>query len=267
MDRKLVGAIAFVLALPAAKDAGAEFPSDLGVSYDALYVGDANLAGRTVQANFLVQNLALELGYEDFGFGVLVRDTRRLDPSQRGQIPEIGTMLTGRYSPVLTDWLRLDAVARIGLTHSISDADQPLYATETDLRLSLIAFDPVGLEVGTEKLFLSGQLGSQVNWTGRTQLVGGLGLWWRQLGAYGTAFWSANGVRDVVEAEPGTDRFARLADSGISLSLTWDIEIAHDQTLQVELRQNIPLYNGGFDTAIALRWRLDLLEPAPEMAW
>jgi hypothetical protein len=108
------------------RSASAEFPHDLGVSYEALYVGDASLGGETVQANFLVQELGLELGYEDFGFGLLVRDTRRLDLTSAGQSPEVGVMLTGRYTPVLTNWLRLDAGVRLGLTHHLSGSSCPV---------------------------------------------------------------------------------------------------------------------------------------------
>jgi hypothetical protein len=114
---------------------------------------------------------------------------------------------------------------------------------------------------------VSGQLASQVNWTGRTQLIGGLGVWWRQLGAYGTAFWSVNGTRDPLRADPGSRRFARLADSGVTLSLTWDLELAGQHDLQLEVRQTVPLDVGGFDTAVGLRWRVDFVGRGPEHAW
>lgn len=252
----------YLLALIPAS-AEASFPQDVVTSYDLLFVGPVELSNQRRQVDLLVQSFSFELGVEDWGIGLVIREGRSLNEA-RPYRPETGVMLSGRFSPVLTDWLRLDASGLVGLTHGTTDPSQPNFATESVFRASAVVFDPVGLGPAQNRIFLSSHAGFEVNWTGRTQLVGGGGAWWRGLGLYGTAYWSANGV-DGLSDDP--NRFAFLDAAGLTASLSYDFEF-ETQALRVAIRQNVPLRNAGWDIGLNLQWSYDLSNPTSlEMAW
>ena len=246
------------------------FPDDAALGYSASYTPQARFSGRLFEAGMLRQTLALELGWGDFGVGVRLHDAESLVRTVPGE-SEFGVMLTGAYSPVLTNYLRLELNTRIGLTHGSSNPGQPLFATDTDLRVRLVAFDPVGLRIGSERLFLSGHLGGNLNWVGRTQASVGGGLWWRQLGLYVTAFQTLVGVdvQDLGNSVP-RNAFARLRASELSVAFSWDIRLSQTDELQLEIRQGVPLENGGFTGILAATWRFsfeDASDESFEAAW
>lgn len=233
-------------------------PDDFALGYDIMFIPSARIGENMERKDYLRQNLRPEMGWGDFGFGLQIQDARSLDASSSAE-DEVGIMLTLRFSPELTDFLRFESFGRVGLTHPQSDPGQPLFATESDLSAKLILFDQDGLGPTGQAVFLSGHAGMFVNWLGKTQVLGGFGGWWRELGLYATLFWTLSGAPP--DASQG---WARVDDAGVSVALSWDLDLGQDDALRIELRQNIPFRNGGFDTTLAVGWRVSLLEPLPE---
>lgn len=260
--RSLILVFAFLLSPAVAR---ASFADDLVVGYDGLYISGAVIGGQDADLGLLRQTLWAELGVGDFGVGMTAVGAH--DVKNGALDPEYGLMLTGRWGPVLADFLRLDSFLRVGLTHEWSDPASALFATDTDLRLGLVAFDPVGVGTMGSAVFFSGHAGGRINWRGKAQLLGGAGAWWRQLGIYATLFWTLNGPS---QPSPTEEAFwARVDDAGLTVSLSWDLELPSEQSLRIAARYNHPIRNAGRDLGLTLTWRFAFLEAGEveEAAW
>lgn len=208
----------------------------------------ATLDGVSRDMDFFRHNLELAVGRGPASLGVLYQITDKAKRTEAGT-PERGLMLTAGYDHVLSERLRLEAFGRLGLTPGL-DFGQPLYATDTDLRLNLVASDPDGLPgLAGRRLYPSGYVGGIVNRHGRVQGLAGAGLWWDRVGTYLTGFYAFNGVEDVA-ADAAGRAFANLRNGGVSLSLTYAVG-----PLAFGARQNFVLRNGGNDFTLSVRFR------------
>ncbi len=171
---------------------------------------------------------------------------------------EHGFMLTAGYDAVLSPRWRVETYARVGLGGG-TDPGHALYATDTDMRVNVVAFEPDGWGLlAGRPLFPSAYAGGVVNRYGRVQAIGGAGLWWNSIGTYITAFSALNGVDDpLATLQSGGPEapylFAALSNAGMSGSVS--IERG---PFQVGLRRNIALRNGGDDLTLWAAYRYTL---------
>ncbi len=178
-------------------------------------------------------------------FGALYQYTTRGGDFGGGD-SENGVMLTGSYDHVLSLNARLELFGRLGVTDT--DVYQPLFATDTDLRVNLVLFDPDGAGYWRgHSFFTSGYVGTLVNSWGRVQALGGIGSWWNRYGVYLTGFYSFNGD----DARGQRINFAELDNAGISLTL-----IAQLARYQFEVKRNFVIRNGGNDLTFTLKYKL-----------
>lgn len=238
-----------VLCLGLAPAVRAQWVDDVLVRYSRMAIQDVTLAQGRMDVAFFRHNLDVAVGRGPVTLGLTYQLTDTGTPGQG--TPEQGLMLTGSYGRLLSHRLRLEARGRLGLTPGI-DYGQPLYATDTDLNVNLVAFHPEGVMLLRRRpVYPSAYVGGIVNRFGRWQGIGGAGAWWNQVGLYLTAFYAFNGVADP--SQPGPDAahaFAKLQNAGISGSVSYEW-----QGFLLGLRRNWALRNGGNDLTLTLQYR------------
>ena len=234
----------------------AQHVSDFKVRYSGMTITRAKLENvGTLPVDFYRHNLEREVGLGQ-GFVGLTYQYATKD-KHTGKIGntfgkvEDGLMLTAGYNHILSERLRLEAYGRAGIWGETNHA-QALYATDTDLRLSLVAYAPEGFAMmGRHPVFHSLQAGVNVNRFGRVQgLVGG-GLWWRGIGVYLSGFQAFNGVVDPLHPGADVDKvFANLKNSGVSVGAGYEY-----RDFLLWLKHNYALMNGGNDLMLSLQYQ------------
>ncbi len=227
----------------------AQIINDLTVRYSYMKITEAQVGGLTKKPTFYRNYLDLEFGRGQTTFGFTFQKTGKSDETQSGK-KETGLMLTATHDYILSNSVRIQGYGRLSLTGNDDDA-QPLYATDTDLRFNVIAFDKDGFGLLNHKSFYpSGYVGGVVNRYGRVQAIAGAGLWWNYVGIYVTGFHAFNGVDDPFN--PGDDldnRFANLKNRGYSVDVSY--EWNH---FKLAIKQNFAIKNSGNDLSISLQY-------------
>lgn len=253
--RRVFLPVFFLLTLSARKPVKAQWLDDLTIRYSVMAITGSTLKVEAFEPSLYRHNIALTLGRGPATLGLLFQITDRGHVDDGVDFfyskPEQGLMLTGGYDFLLSDRLRLESYGRLGLTRG-HDFGQPLYATDTDLRVNLVVFDLDGAGLLRGKpYFRSGYVGVIVNRFGRIQGIAGAGVWWNGIGTYLTGFYAFNGVRDPLHPGDQADRaYARLQNAGVSLSLSYDLG-----PVMVGLKRNVPLLNGSNDLSFTLQFR------------
>lgn len=226
---------------------GTPVVDDLLVGYSFMHITSARVGDRSVSPKFNRQNLRLEIGSGDFAFGTIVQRATP-SPSTTIGIPETAAMLTISYARPVRDWLQLEALVRVAISEGV-DEGQPLYGADTDVRLKLVVFEPVGWGPLDGAWFPSIYAGVIVNRFGRTQLIAGAGTWWRGFGGYVTGLYSLNGVRDpMMPGSRSSSAFAAANNANLTLSISYDLDISSRNRVRFEVRRNIPIRNSGNDS-------------------
>ncbi len=234
---------------------------DLSARYSMMRITEVKLGDSIRTPVFDRHNLSLDLGIRQWTIGLQYQRTSKQASTEAGT-PEHGLMLTAGYSDTINSWLLFEGFARIALTPN-TDESQPLYGTDTDLRLKLVAFDSDGWGGPEHPICPSFYAGTIVNRFGRTQLIAGLGLWWRGVSGYVTGLYSLNGVKDPT-VTPDPNMFANLQNAFITLSAGYDLEINDTARVHFELRRNIALRNSGNDTLGMIEFRYAFSSPELE---
>ena len=220
--------------------------TDIRIGYAVSHITAARVGGRDVEPTFTRHNITLEIGIDSLTLGAIVQRATRSQDTTAGT-PETGLMATVGYSRLLTDWLTVDGFARIGVTPGHNDG-QPLYATDTDLRLKLVAFEPDGWGAVSNAVFPSAYVGLIVNRYARVQAIGGAGLWFRGFGAYATVIHAFNGVADPMQpGDRSGEAFAAVDNAVASVSGSYDLDIAQSDRIHIEVRKNFAIRNAGND--------------------
>jgi len=164
-----------VLAL-AALPAFAAGPDDVTVRTSVMRISQVELAGQEMDVEFVRSTLEVDFGFGPATLGLAFQNANR-DPDFAAGEVENGLMFTAGYNWILSDRWRLDARTRVGLVDT--DPANPLYATDTDLRVNLVRFSPEGAWTWANRnVHPSAYVGGAVNRYGRAQVVAGAGLWW-----------------------------------------------------------------------------------------
>lgn len=230
--------------------------SDFKARYSATMITKARLqSAGTLAVDFYRHNLELELGLGQgfVGFTYQYATKEKLTGKLGNTFGRVedGLMLTAGYNFIFSERLRLDTHGRVGVWGETNEA-QALYATDTDLHMSLVMFAPDGIaQMKGRPVFPSLQAGMNVNKFGRVQALAGAGLWWRGLGMYATAFQALNGVADPLH--PGNDAdkvFANLKNSGVSFAATCEFF-----NFLLLLKHNYAVMNGGNDLMLGLQYQ------------
>ena len=230
--------------------------SDVKLRYSGTTITRANLENvGTLEVDFYRHVLEAELGLGQAFVGMTYQyATKEKNTGKLGNSygkAEDGAMLTAGYNFIFSNRFRLEAFGRAGIWGKTNYA-QALYATETDVRLNLVMFDPDGMAlINRRPLFPSGHLGVNVNKFGRVQGVSGAGLWWNNLGFYLTAFHAFNGVNEALNPGEDADKaFANLKNSGVTFGVTYEY---HE--FLIWLKHNYALRNGGNDLTLSLQYQ------------
>jgi hypothetical protein len=226
--------------------------SDIKVRYSRMAITEATLEKvGTVEIDFYRHFAELEVGLGQAFVGLTYQHATKNERTTEPGKKEDGLMLTAGYNYIFSHSFRLDAYGRLGIWGD-TDPAQPLYATDTDLRLNLVGFFPDGFGMlGPKPIFPSSYLGIMINKYGRVQNLVGAGLWWNGISVYATGLISLNGVEDVTN--PGNDAnklFANLKNRGVSLALSY-----HFRDVMVGLARNFALMNGGNDLVLSLQYQ------------
>ena len=222
---------------------------DLTIDVSTMEISKVELGGDDKFPHFFRNNLALIAGRGRATFGLVYQYATKTRETAAGA-QEHGLMVAAGYDWYLRHNLRLEAVARVGVTGS--NEYQPLYAEDTDVRANFVWFDADGFGlVKSKSLYPSAYGGTIVNRFGRVQAIGGAGVWWNGIGIYATAFHSFNGdnaIRGPEDARP--INFANLENGGVSLSLSYQW-----RDLEFVAKRNFELRNGGNDFTFGIRVR------------
>ncbi len=246
--------IAVCLFLPWALQA--QLISDFKVRYSGTTITQAKLEHvGTLAVDFYRHNFEMEVGLGQGFVGLTYQYATK--ETQTGKLGntfgkrEDGLMLTAGYNHIFSEHLRLEAYGRAGVWGETNYA-QALYATDTDLRLSLVAFAPEGFAMlGHHPVFHSLQAGVNVNKFGRVQGLAGAGLWWKGVGVYLTGFQAFNGVVDALHPGEDADKiFANLKNSGVSVGATYEY-----RDFLIWFKHNYALMNGGNDLMLSLQYQ------------
>lgn len=230
--------------------------SDFKLRYSLMSIEQATLQGiGSLDLDFYRHNLETEIGLGQAFIGLTYQYATKEKQTGKfgnslGKI-EDGLMLTAGYNFIFSNQLRLDTYGRAGIWGNTNPA-QALYATETDLRIKLILFDVDGTGLLSRKaIFPSAHIGTNVNQYGRVQALGGFALWWNGFGLQADGFYAFNGVEDVFNPGKDGDKiFAHLKNSGVGAGIMYEF---HD--LQLWVRQNLALQNGGHDFTASLQYQ------------
>ena len=239
---------ALIVSLPVGAQA-AQWYEDLTIEAKSMRIDFVDLDDRELTPRFDRDQLSITAGRGSTTFGLIYQDTTKGGPSDPGN-PEQGLMAYVGYDRVLSQSLRVDLGARFGLLGT--DEHQPLYAEDSDVRANLVWFDSDGAGfVGGQPLFPSAYVGTVVNRFGRVQAVGGVGLWWKKIGLYGTAFHSFNGDDPIFDGVSyGEVNFANLENQGYSVSASYEW-----RAFEFRVKQNFALENGSDDLSFAITFR------------
>lgn len=223
---------------------------DVMLNYSYMKITEVEVGGQVAHPTFFRHNFNLQLGRGPAIIGVNYQFATK-DKTTAPGTEEHGVMLTMGYDLVLTPHTRLDFFGRWGISNG-TNPTQPLYATDTDLRVNCVLFSPDGiLLLGQKPFFPSGYAGAIINGYGRVQVLAGFGSWWSGFQFYFTGFHAFNGVQDP--ANPGAQAsriFANLKNRGVSVSAGYEF-----RTFLIELRHNFVIENGGNDMVISLTYR------------
>ncbi len=228
----------------------AQVVNDVMVRYSRMVITKTNPGYMLVDGGLYRHNVEVAFGRGPLTLGLTYQITEKWGNPGHGT-PERGMMLTAGYDHILSYNLRLEGFARVGLSDHVNYAN-PLYATDTDLRVNLVTFHPDGIGLLADKrLFPSAYVGGIVNQFGRVQGIAGAGLWWNRIGTYLTFFHAFNGVDDPRNPGADVDRVAaNLNNRGMSVSLSYQLG-----DFLIQARQNVALKNGGNDLTLALQYR------------
>ena len=225
--------------------------SDFSASYSLVRISEANLESGFQEPEYIRHFLEFQFGKGPMTMGIQYQRATTSDTTDSGNA-ETGLMAIAGYDLVLSSFLRLESFLRIGIL-SETDPSQPLYATDTDLRLNLVLFNEDGSGwLAGGAFFPSLYAGGILNRYGRAQIIGGAGCWWKNISVYFTALHSFNGVRDP--SNPGSDAdivFANLQESAVSFSISYEF-----RDFRILLKQNQPIRNGGNDLAFTAGYQL-----------
>lgn len=244
-----LGVLAFLVMFFGMRSAQAQPIDDVMVRYSRMVITKTRPDFILQKGTLLRHNIEVVLGRGPFSVGLTYQKTDRRD-TQMGT-PEQGVMLTAGYDHLLSYYLRLESFGRLGLSNAVDFAN-PLYATDTDFRINLVAFHPDGMGfIAGKPVFPSGYVGGITNQFGRVQGITGAGLWWNHLNVYLTLFYAFNGVEDPRFPGQHADKTAAFLDNGgVTTSLSYQIG-----DFLVEARRNVPLKNGGNDLTLVLQYR------------
>lgn len=230
--------------------------SDIKVKYSRLATKEATLEKvGTLDVDFYRHNFEVEIGVGQAFAGLTYQyATKKENTAKLGNTlgtTEDGMMLTAGYNYIFSSKLRLDTYGRLRIWGDTNSA-QALYATETDIRLNLIMFDPDGLAIISNKaVFPSYQVGMNLNKYGRVQGIAGAGLWWNGIGVHLTGFKAFNGVNEALNPGKDADKiFANLKNAGLTIGVTYEF---HE--FMVWVRQNYAFKNGGHDLTLSLQYQ------------
>lgn len=223
---------------------------DISIHYSYIHITEAKFTDVNAEPRINRQYAGVDLGIGRGTLGVLYQKTTSPGDSPVGT-PEEGIMITAGYDFVLSRAIRLEGYGRIGVSPDINPA-QPLYATDTDVRLNLVWYNRDGVgRLGGGAFFPSTYVGVIVNRYGRIQEIAGLGTWWQGVGLYLTGFHSFNGVDDPLNTVEDADiRFANIKNSGVSFSISYDFK-----NLKMWVKKNEPLENGGNDLTFSAQYQ------------
>ncbi len=225
--------------------------TDLRVATSVMRITSADISYSAVEdIDFFRTNVAIDLGWSWGTLGLIYQNANKAEGVEEGRV-ENGLMLTGGYDYLFSHSLRLEGFARVGVSNG-NDESQPLYATDTDVRVNLVAFSSEGTGfIRDAAVFPSGYVGAVVNKHGRVQALAGGGVWWHQWSAYVTAFHAFNGVSDPMNAGGDFDRrFAFLKNRGITTSFGYDVG-----PVRFGVQRNFGLLNSGNDLAFTFEWK------------
>ena len=151
------------------------------VNYSMMNITEAKLGNQIKRPVFYRHNIELQFGLGQAIVGLNYQYATKDNKTVPGKT-EDGFMLTAGYGLILLERFRLSGYGRLGISSDTNPA-QPLYATDTDIRLNLIWFhaDGVGL-ISQKAIFPSSYFGMIVNKYGRVQGIAGAGLWWNGIG-------------------------------------------------------------------------------------
>ena len=227
---------------------------DVAVGYEVSRLNSATLTGIDAEPRFLRHLLSVSVGRGPVALGLQYQYATMYE-STPGAATEAGVMLTGDWSGLLSDRVTLALSGRVGLTPS-TDESNPLYATDTELLGKFVLSEPDGMGSTIGSLvFPSAYAGMMVNRFGRVQLLSGGGLWTRGFGVYTTVFHSVNGIGNPANpGERSDELYAALQNSGLTLSFSYAI-----REMEIGIKQNVPLRNGGNDLSLSLRYRAFLI--------
>jgi len=222
---------------------------DLTIEAKSMRIDFVDLDDRELTPRFDRDQLILTAGRGSTTFGLIYQDTAKGSPNDPGT-PEEGLMAHVGYERILSYRFRLDVGARFGLLGT--DEKQPLYSEDSDVRANFVWFDSDGAGFLVDQpLFPSAYVGTVVNRFGRVQAVGGVGVWWKKVGLYSTAFHSFNGDDPVFDGESfGDVNFANLENQGFSVSASYEW-----RTFEFRVKQNFALENGSDDLSFAITFR------------
>jgi hypothetical protein len=213
-------------------------------------ITQVEIGGQVAYPTFFRHNFNLQLGRGPATVGVNYQFATKDQKTAVGK-EEHGVMLTMGYGLILSSHTRLELFGRWGVSDDTNPA-QPLYATDTDLRMNFILFSPDGAMLLRQKpLYPSGYFGAIVNGYGRVQALAGIGSWWNNFQLYLTGYFSLNGVGDP--ANPGKEAshaFANLKNKGVNISAGYEF-----RNFLVEVRRNFIIENAGNDMVLSLTYR------------
>jgi hypothetical protein len=208
-----------------------------------------------LEVDFYRHNLELELGLTQGFVGLTyqyaTKENHTGKPGNAFGRREDGLMLTAGYNYIFSNRFRLETYGRVGVWGD-TDYAQPLYATDTDFQVNLVAFTPDGLAMLKHRpVFPSLQAGLNVNKFGRVQGVMSAGLWWRGAGLFVSGFQAFNGVANPLQPGEEADKaFANLKNGGVSLGASYEY-----RDFVVWLKHNYAIMNGGNDLTLSLQYQ------------
>ncbi len=230
--------------------------SDFKAAYSMMRIKEATLEKvGTLDVDFYRHNFEMELGLGQGFVGFTYQyATKKQNTNKLGNTfgnTEDGVMLTAGYNFILSNSLRLDSRGRLRIWGDTKPA-QALYATETDCRSSLVAFDQDGMMMLNGKaVFPSAYLGVNVNKYGRVQGLAGAGVWWNGIGLHLDGLNAFNGVNEALNPGKDVDKiFAQLKNRGASLALSYEV-----QDFLLRVRQNRAFKNGGHDLTFSAQYQ------------
>lgn len=230
---------------------------DVTISYSNMHITESQYEDSTGEVqkfdtDYTRQNFQICVGIGQALFGVRYQRATKAPNVPAGE-NENGYMLLAGYDWIFAENFRLDSYARIGL--SDTDPGNPLFATDTDIRTSLVTFTRTGMGyLGGKRFFPSAYLGLQYTKYKRAQLLWGGGLWWNHFGTYFSGYYAFNGVETILlpeSVEGFEERYANIENRGMSVSLSYEF-----LGIEAHVKQHFALLNGGNDFVFGFKYIL-----------